>query len=134
MVEMVDSAKSLGLDDIELIALIGWVQGEGYWGIGDPYLGYLSACVVINCILDGYYGRGQAVIDRIASWGSYYSEGKQISRYTSGTTNSSVMKLTYLALTYLQKGIHACYGPGYKPDKVFYDPDYKVGNELIYVW
>ncbi len=128
------SAKNIGLSELELVGIIAWVQGEGYWNINNPYLGYLSACVVINCILDGWYGRGNDFINKVASWGSYYSKDKQTERYVQGCKNPAVMKITYLALECLQTGIHACYGPDEKPEKIFYDPKFRVGDKNIYVW
>ena len=130
--EVVARAKEVGLDDDEITGLLGWVQGEGYWGVGDPYLGYLSACVIINCIFDGWYGRGHKVIERIASWGSYYSEAKQVER--SQNISDAALKCTYMALTYLQTGIHCCYGPGEKPSNCFYDSGFKVDGKTIYVF
>ena len=119
-------------DDDEFTAFLGWVEGEGYWGVGDPYLGYLSACVLINCIQDGWYGRGHAVIERIASWGGYYTEAKQKARCENASPGA--LKAAYMALTHLQTGIHACYGPGKKPDNCFYDSGFKVDGETIYVF
>lgn len=128
------AAITLGLDNSELVALLGWVQGEGYWenSIHDPYLAYLSACVVINNILDGYYGKGYEVLEKIATWGSYYSIPAQKER--ANNASAGALKATYLGLTHLQKGIHCCYGPGYKPDNTFYDPDLKVDETNIYVF
>ena len=80
--------KALGLDDDGIVAILGWVEGEGYWAdsIGDPYFAYLSACVVINNILEKEYGaNGTAAIKKIASWGGYYTEAKQRSRATNAS-------------------------------------------------
>ena len=128
------AAKAIGLDADEIIVLVAWVQGEGYWSdrVNDPYLAYLSGCVIINSILDGYYGRGHAVIEKIASLGSYYSDEKQAYRYI--TAGAGAMKATLLALEHLQTGIHACYGPGKKPDNCFYDSGFQVNGKTIYVF
>lgn len=128
-------ARMLAMDDNELIALLSWVQGEGYWeqSINDPYLAYLSACVMINNIIENAYGKnGEQVMRKVASWGSYYSIANQKTR--AYNCSARAMKAVYLAMLYLQKGIHYCYGPGYKPKDTFYDPDYKVQGENIYVF
>lgn len=133
--QLQSAARNLAMDDNELIALLAWVQGEGYWedAVNDPYLAYLSACVMINNIIENAYGKdGEAVLRRIASWGSYYSIANQKTR--AYNCSAKAMKAAYLAMLYLQKGIHCCYGPGYKPGNTFYDPNYTVQGEHIYVF
>lgn len=128
------AANAMGMDDDAVVALLGWVEGEGYWAdsIGDPYFAYLSACVVINNIIEGEYGKtGKDAIKKIASWGGYYSESKQRSR--ASNASKGTLKATYMALKHLQKGIHCCYGPGYKPANCFYDPHFK-SDDWIYVF
>lgn len=126
--------KAMGMDDDSVVALVAWVEGEGYWAdsIGDPYFAYLSACVVVNNIVEKAYGsNGAQVIKKIASWGGYYSEAKQRARAASASNGA--LKATYMALKYLQTGIHCCYGPGYKPQNCFYDPHFK-SDDWIYVF
>lgn len=126
-------AKSLGFGENAYAALLGWVQGEGYWGVNDPYLGYLSACVMINNIAEGAYGKtGTEILNKIASWGSYYTVAKQKER--AKKASSGALRATYMALKHLQTGIHCCYGPGTKPKNVFYDPQFKVDGKNIYVF
>lgn len=128
------AAAALGMDEDETMAYMAWVQGEGYWeaAVNDGYLAYLSACVMVNNIIKGFYGRGEAVVKRIASWGSYYSRDKQEQR--ARTMSNGALKAAYLALKHLQPGIYACYGPGYKPEKCFYDPHFKAQGEWVYVF
>ena len=125
-------AKNMGFDSNEIIALLGWVEGEAYFNIGEPYMAYLSACVMINGIFDGYYGRGEDVLKTIESWGSYYAISSQKSRYQN--VSGGALMACYLALNHLTKGIHYCRGWSYKPDNCYYDSGLILQGSHVYVW
>jgi len=124
--------KKLGMDIYEIQALIGWVEGEAYHQIGEPYLAYLSACVVLNGILDGLYGRSRDLVDRIETWGSYYSPNAQKARYDNASQET--LMSVYLAMTHRQGGIYYCRGAYTKPENCFYDPGIVLQGQSVYVW
>lgn len=130
--EVMAIGKGLGLDSYEVKALIGWVEGEGYTNIGDPYMAYLSACVVLNGILDGIYGRGRDLVDKIETWGSYYSPNAQENRYENAS--ASTLLAVYLAMQERPTGLYFCRGAYTKPANCFYDACFDVQGQHVYVW
>ena len=130
--DLMSMGKKLGMDSYEIKALIGWVEGEGYTNIGDPYMAYLSACVVLNGILDGIYGRGRDLVDRIETWGSYYSPNAQEQRYENAS--ASTLLAVYLAMQKRPAGIYFCRGAYSKPANCFYDAGFDVQGQHVYVW
>ena len=131
--ETIQACRSFGLDDNEIIALIGWVEGEGYYNINEPYLNYLCACVVANGIKDGLYGHGEAALRTIQSWGySYYAIETQIRRYE--TACQDTLTAVYLAVTCPTPGIYFCRGSYSKPSGCFYDPGLIIQGQNLYVW
>ena len=127
-----DKAKEMGLDENEIIALLAWVEGEAYAKADEPYLAYLSACVLINNIEDGYLGRGEDALKKIESWGSFYTIEKQKARYE--TVSGDTLLAVYLALNHPVTGIHYCRGSSYKPANCYYDACITAQGSSIYVW
>ena len=125
-------AKDLGYDENEITAMVAWVEGEAYHKLGEPYLTYLSACVIINGINDNYYGRGEAVLKKIETWGSYYTVEKQKARYAAASAEA--LRAVYMALKYPTPGIHHCRGAYVKPSNCFYDSNLFIQGQDIYVW
>ena len=107
--------KQYGIEDgsNEAIAIVSWIEGEDYWAFGDTYLGYLSACVLINNIIDHKYGKNP--LDRITAWGEYYTLANLKTRYNAGKTHQKTLKPLYLGLKYLYEKIYYCAGK-YKDD------------------
>ena len=130
--DLLSIGKTLGMDSDEVKAVIGWVEGEGYVNIDRPYMAYLSACVVINGILDGVYERGQALIEQIETWGSYFSAEALKSRYENAS--SSTLLAVYLAMQQRPAGIYFCRGANSKPAGCFYDPGLDIQGQHVYVW
>jgi len=130
--DLMTMGKQLGMDSYEIKALIGWVEGEGYTNIGDPYMAYLSACVVLNGILDGIHGRGRDLVARITTWGSYYSPNAQENRYENAS--SSTLLAVYLAMMQRPAGIYFCRGANSMPENCFYDAGFDVQGQHVYVW
>ena len=125
-------AKAQGFDDNEITAIVSWVEGEAYHLLGEDYMAYLSACVLINGINDGLYGRGEDVLKKIATWGSYYTVAKQKARYKNASADA--LRATYLALKYPTAGIHYCRGANLKPSNCFYDSNLFIQGQDVYVW
>lgn len=131
--DIVELFEQYGIKDgsDEAIVILSWVKGEGYWAAGDRYLGYLSACVIVNNILEHQYG--PTPLKRTALWGSYYAPAKQKIRADAAKKDIYTLRPLYLALKYLMKGIHCCYGPKTKPAGTVYTGKNNKG-EAIYVF
>jgi len=125
-------AKEAGLDKYEIVGLIAWVEGEKYSSIGEDYMEYLAACVVINGLQDNVYNRGEDFIKQMRTWGSYYEKEKLEQRYKNAS--QSTLFAVYLALTHPQPGLYFCRGADEKPANCFYDAGFEVGGQAVYVW
>lgn len=127
-----EQARRIGLDANEAKGLIAWVEGEGYVYIGEPYVAYLSACVVINGLLDSVYSRGEGFLQQMSTWGSYFALENLKKRFEN--PSQQTLLAVYLAMTHLQTGIYYCRGALSKPQNCFYDAGFVVQGEDIYVW
>ena len=104
-----------GTDDYILI--LGWAYNEGYYD-ADKYLGYLSAAVMINDVLEKVYNQARYNYDPytwMKNWGNY-SKAHLLDNINTMKNNptknesKAAIKSAYLALKYLRKGIHSCWG------------------------
>ena len=131
--DIVELFEQYGIKDgsDEAIVILSWVKGEGYWAAGDRYLCYLSACVIVNNILEHQYG--PTPLKRTALWGGYYAPAKQKIRAETAKKDIYTLRPLYLALKYLMKGIHCCYGPKTKPAGTVYTGKNNK-SEAIYVF
>ncbi len=126
--DLVTTMAEYGIEEDSdgFLAILGWTYGEGYYW-ADNFLGYLSSCVMINNIVEKRYGEDPFSV--ISKWPGNYSKEKYKEHVetirTNPTKSESVaaIRSTYLALKYLRKGVHNCYGvtdPENVPAKAVY--------------
>ena len=123
-------ARGIKENSDQFYAVVGWTQREGYWAAyahPDKYLGYLSACVLINNVkADKNYVKGMEV------WGYNLEFLKEQTRYAKNY--SPTLKSLYLALKYPYPKINQCWGNyGKVPKNLVYE-GLNNSNERIFVF
>ena len=132
--EIVELFKQYGITENsdQFYAVIGWTQQEGYWAAykhPDPYLGYLSACVLLNNVrADKNY------IETMEKWGYTKSLLKQNTQYVKNNNYLPTLKSLYLALKYPYPKINQCWGnSGKVPEHLVYT-GLNNSDQKIYVF
>ena len=129
-----------GITGDDFIAVMGWVQNEGYWSdwamnVGsNPYLAYLSACAIINHIVENYTSN---LMQEIASYpavgGGTYGEGLVRSKAEESRNTPGALKSAYMAFSHLQPNILTCSGWYDGQSEILYGPK-TVNGQTVYVW
>ena len=135
--------QNYGIKGDDFVAVMGWVQNEGYWAdwamdVGsNPYLAYLSACAIINHIVEASDYKTGDLLKEIAAYpavgGGVYGEALVRDKDKESRTTDGALKAAYMAFTHLQTGIQTCSGWYDGTSKILYGPK-TVNGETVYVW
>ncbi len=110
-------AANYGIDENGLLAILAWTENEAYVSEafyelrGERYSGYLSACVMIDRLLEQHNNDAASLINEIKNYpaiggGDYGQRVIDMGKNPSQNT----LKAVYMALTHLYTGLTVCSG------------------------
>lgn len=123
-------ARGIKENSDQFYEVVGWTHREGYWQAyahPDKYLGYLSACVLINNVK-----ANKNYLQQMENWGYDLDFLKEQTRYAKNY--SPTLKSLYLAFKYPYPKINQCWGNyGKVPKNLVYE-GLNNNNDRIFVF